>query len=73
MYTIINKTKGKSFKLTGDWPSDIIEYMLNNGDDIIVISSYSNTIKVPVKYQDEWLWKDYTYSVDMVTNDLFRK
>jgi hypothetical protein len=71
MYTIINKTQGKNFKLTGDWPSDIIEYMLNNGDDIIVISSYSNTIKVPVKYKDEWLWKDYTYSVDIFTNDLF--
>ena len=69
MYTIINKTKGKEFKLTGNWPSDIIEYMLNNGDDIIVISSYSNTIKIPVgfgtEYEGQWEWKEYKYSPDM--------
>jgi hypothetical protein len=68
MYTIINKTQRKNFKFT-DWPDDIIEYMLNNGDDIIVISTYSNTIKIPVgfgtEFKDEWEWKEYEYSPDM--------
>ena len=44
----------------------IVEYMLNNGDDIIVISTYSNTIKIPVglstDYEGEWEWKEYNYS-----------
>lgn len=69
MYTIINKTKREAFKFTGNWPLDIIEYMLNNGDDIIIISTYSNTIKIPVgfgtKYEDEWEFKEYSFSPDM--------
>ena len=43
--------------------------MLDNGDDIIVISTYSNTIKVPVgfgtKYKGQWEWKEYDYSPDI--------
>ena len=69
MYTVINKTQRKEFKFTGSWPDDIIEYMLNNGDDIIVISTYSNTIKIPVglstEFKGEWEWKEYEYSPDM--------
>jgi hypothetical protein len=69
MYTIINKTQGKNFISIGNWPMDVIYSMLNNGDDIIVISSYSNTIKIPVgfgtEYEDEWEFKEYKYSPDM--------
>ena len=69
MYTIINKTQRKEFKLTGDWPVDIVEHMLCNGDDIIVISTYSNTIKVPVydimSDTHQWSWVDFDYSPDM--------
>ena len=58
MYAIINNTQRKEFRITGGWPNDIIDYMLDNGDDLIVISTYSNTIKVPVgfgtKFQGEW-------------------
>lgn len=69
MYTIINKTKGKNFKLTGDWPADTLEQMLCDGDNIIVISTYSNTIKVPVydimSDTHAWNWVDFKYSPDM--------
>lgn len=69
MYTIINKTQRKEFKLTGDWPVDTVEHMLCNGDDIIVISTYSNTIKVPVydimSDTHQWSWVDFDYSPDM--------
>ncbi len=69
MYTIINKTQNKDFKFIGSYPMDIIYSMLNNGDDIIVISSYSNTIKIPVgiidEYTGEWEFKEYNYSLDM--------
>ena len=69
MYTVINKTKRKDFQFTGNWPNDIIEYMLDNGDDIIVISTYSNTIKVPAgfnaDYEDQREWKEYNFHPDM--------
>jgi len=69
MYTIINKTQKKNFKVVGDWPADTVETMLCNGDDIIVISTYSNTIKVPVydimSDTHAWNWEDFEYSPDM--------
>ena len=69
MYAIINNTQRKEFRITGGWPGDIIDYMLDNGDYLIVISTYSNTIKVPVcfgtKFQGEWEWKEYNYSPDV--------
>lgn len=69
MYTIINNTQKKNYTSYGDYPLDLIEYMLNNGDDIIVISSYSNTIKIPVGLSTdipgEWEWKEYKYDCNM--------
>lgn len=61
MYIIINKTKNLSVNYTGSFPS--LEKDLNNGDKIIVISLYSNTIKVPfateLNGEIEWNWTDY--------------
>jgi hypothetical protein len=69
MYTIINKTQKKNFKVVGDFPADTLETMLCNGDNIIVISTYSNTIKVPVydimSDTHEWNWVDFEYSPDI--------
>lgn len=68
MYVILNQTKRKQFVITGGWPGDIIDYMLNNDDDLIVISTYSNTIKIPVRTYDSkirWDWKEYDYSPDV--------
>ena len=63
MYIIHNKTKHKTFSYEGSWPDDMLEKMLEAGDRVIVISLYSNTIKVPYSYIDNgikvWEWDDY--------------
>lgn len=46
MYKIINNTQRKTFIYFGAPPRKLDE-MIENGDDLIVISTYSNTIKVP--------------------------
>jgi len=62
MYLIINKTQNKTVKYLGNFP-DMYEE-LERGDKIIIISLYSNTIKVPfiedVEYGENiWSWEDY--------------
>lgn len=62
MYYIINRTTNITTKVSGGWPD--LDPLLNLGDDIIVISTYSNTIKVPfiesVEYNvNVWEWKEY--------------
>ena len=63
MYIIINKTKNSTIKHEGDFP--ILDDLINEGDKIIVISKYSNTIKVPVlevvNGVKEWDWEDYPF------------
>ena len=70
MYIIINRTKGKDFVFTNKFPEDVIEYMLDNGDYLIVISTYSNTIKIPgglsTKFDGEREWEEYVYSPHML-------
>lgn len=56
MYIIVNKTLGTEIKYQGNFPYDILIEMLESGNDLIVISTYSNTIKVP--YLDE---ESYNY------------
>jgi hypothetical protein len=62
MYIIINKTRQTCTKHTGNWPS--LDKWLDKGDRIIVISLYSNTIKVPYKVEyngiTEWDWENFT-------------
>jgi hypothetical protein len=63
MYIIINKSKRNTIKHKGDWPN--LDEELNAGDKIVVISLYSNTIKVPY-YTElngivEWRWDDYPF------------
>ena len=64
MYIIINKTQNKTTYREGNFP-DVYEE-LQRGDDIIIVSLYSNTIKIP--YIDDtqngydetiWEWKEY--------------
>ena len=63
MYIIINKTKQSKLYQTGNWPMNLLEQMLDKGDRVIVISLYSNTIKVPYKEEyngiAEWYWENY--------------
>ena len=63
MYIIINKTKKTTIKCEGDWPD--LDEELNAGDKIVVISLYSNTIKVPYRIEHngivEWEWDSYPF------------
>jgi hypothetical protein len=65
MYIIINNTTKSYTKCEGNWPIDILEKQLNKGDRVIVISFYSNTIKVPysVEYNGniEWEWESFSF------------
>ena len=62
MYLIINKTKKTNKVCGGDFPN--LDEDLNNGDKIIVVSYYSNTIKVPhytlLNGIKEWEWEDFS-------------
>jgi hypothetical protein len=60
MYYIINRTTNQTTTHFGDWPS--LNEQLTNGEDIIVVSLYSNTIKTPYMENDCWEWKEYNAS-----------
>jgi hypothetical protein len=60
MYYIINRTTNQTTTHFGDWPN--LNEQLTNGEDIIVVSLYSNTIKTPYMENDCWEWKDYDAS-----------
>ena len=59
MYIIINKTRQTCTRRTGNFPA--LEQWLDKGDKIIIISLYSNTIKVPyfIDYNgiNQWEWE----------------
>lgn len=63
MYIIHNKTTQKSFSHEGSFPIQYLEKALDAGDRILVISLYSNTIKVPYLEEfngvKEWCWEDF--------------
>jgi hypothetical protein len=71
MYIIINKTKNTIVHYTGNFSSDLDED-LEQGDLIIIISTYSNTIKVPIKKKGSWGqywdWIDYKLPIELLTN-----
>lgn len=63
MYIVRNNTKNTTIYYEGGWPNALLENLLEKGNDIIVISLYSNTIKVPNKEDycgiTEWDWVDF--------------
>jgi hypothetical protein len=66
MYLIVNKT-GINIPIVGNFPADLVTQMLERGEDIIVISSYSNTIKVPfLNENNEWDWKEYKTNINII-------
>ena len=63
MYLIINKTEGKTYKHEGGFPN--LDEQLDKGDKLIIISLYSNTIKVPYRVElngiTEWEYESYVF------------
>jgi hypothetical protein len=73
MYIVINRTTRTNTNYLGTFPYDELIELLENDNDIIVMSKYSNTIKVPyldtdsynygeTKSNHNWTFKDYHYS-----------
>jgi hypothetical protein len=70
MYIVINKTLNTTKRYKGNWPDHHLLPLLNDGNDVIVISLYSNTIKVPFSTEQygekEWEWTDYPLPIDLI-------
>lgn len=76
MYIIINETTGKNFCRKGNFPTVEMERMLNNGEDVIIVSLYSNTIKIPYIDHSQngygenvWEWKEYKMDLLKILNE----
>lgn len=66
MYIIINKTQRAEYKSEGAYPYEYVKYMLEAGDDLIIISLYSMTIKIPFvdkNYRNEEYKSGYQWSM----------
>lgn len=76
MYIILNKSKRTTSTHVGDWPGDYLEGLLNENQEVIVISLYSNTIKVPhyLKFCGEewWEWGDYKFDSQELISSLLK-
>jgi hypothetical protein len=66
MYIIVNKTKNTIVHYSGNFSN--LDEDLEQGDLIIIISTYSNTIKVPIKKGSYWEWIDYELPIKLLTN-----
>lgn len=76
MYLVINKISGKTTVNKGDFPLVLIEDLLSSGNDIIVISLYSQTIKVPTFFNTsigEWEWVEYPLPIEAISDHLNNK
>jgi hypothetical protein len=73
MYYVINQTQKTCTIHSGGFPN--VDKLLDNGDKIIIISTYSSTIKVPYQIEDrgsmEWEWEDFSYKAFPVLVSLF--
>lgn len=70
MYLIINKTKNKTVTHEGSYPLMYIEELLDNEQDIIIISLYSNTVKIPCGFDTingikRYEWKEYNIHAEL--------
>jgi hypothetical protein len=76
MYIIINQTRRTTEQYRGNFPGGFDE-MLDNNEKIIIISLYSNTIKVPYYYEGKgignqyWKWEDYKFDPNTIADFVF--
>lgn len=75
MYIILKRNfASEPIFIEGSWPSKELEALLEDGADIIVISTYSNTVKIPRLVDDngevDWEWEDYRYNSDVAAKIL---
>ena len=46
MYIVINKTTNSEIIIEGCWPDEELLEMVKNGEEVIVYSTYSETVKI---------------------------
>jgi hypothetical protein len=68
MYLVINKTRNAIYSLEGNWNSTLIHDLLDTGNDIIVISLYSHTVKLPTEKDEDgwWQWHEYDLPIEEI-------
>jgi hypothetical protein len=64
MYIIISRSPKRDQDFyQGNFPISILEKRLNAGEDLIIISTYSGTVKIPYSIEENgitrWEYKDY--------------
>jgi hypothetical protein len=74
MYLIINKTTKETLSHKGNWPYSYVESLLDKDDDFIVISLYSNTVKIPCGYKElnsikDYQWKEFPLPLDILSDN----
>lgn len=75
MYIIINSTTKHTDCINGDFPAKAVESMLTKGEKFIIISLYSNTVKVPRSWSVnwdstvEWEWDEFQLPSDLFMRD----
>lgn len=68
MYIVINKTRNDSVNIEGNWPTTLTDELIEQGEEIIVISFYSKTIKTPVIIDGKVdSWKDFPFPKNLST------
>jgi hypothetical protein len=70
MYIIINKTDNTQLSHIGAWPGKLLDRLLFSGKEVIVISLYSNSIKIPTVHEQygekESEWTNYPLPVTVL-------
>lgn len=61
MYIIVDNTNGITLTHKGDWPSNWLAEQADKGIDLIIISLYSNTVKVIDKIDENYDGKTYVF------------
>ena len=73
-YYIINRTTGSTAAHKGSWPGSALDTLIGLGNDIIVVSTYSNTIKIPTDQFEttegdmSYNWKEYKLPAELTKN-----
>ena len=62
MYKVIFNYKESIIVRSSGWPGYMIENLFKEKGDLIVISTYSNTIKIPYFEDGKIIWKEFSFA-----------
>ena len=69
-YILINKTRKTVRILEGAWSEGRIKLYLMAGEKLVVISTYSNTLKIPTycKEDDKITWEEFDIPAELLNH-----